>query len=66
MSSGLGNVVPPLLDHVVIYFSEKGLTEQQALTFFEHYQRRQWQNARGEPIKDWKMRAWQWIWQNHT
>ena len=62
MSSGLGNVVPPQLEHVVIYFSEKGLTEQQALTFFEHYQRRQWQNARGKTIKDWKMRAWQWIW----
>ncbi|UOE51363.1 hypothetical protein MTO98_09760 [Mucilaginibacter sp. SMC90] len=60
---GYGNQIPPDKNIVVIWFIEKGSNEITALAFYRSYQVKQWRNKRGNVIKDWKMRAWQWLWE---
>ena len=45
---------PPNLDQVKMYFSQKGMNEQEAQHFFQLYQIRQWRTKKGEMIKNWK------------
>ena len=55
------NGVPPLKQHVIIYFSEKNIHETEALSFYYHYQNLRWKNGRNRPIVNWKVKAWEWI-----
>jgi hypothetical protein len=59
---GLGRELPPVKKHVLVYFQQKGLSIQAATEFYQHYHKRNWLNLNGNLIKDWKMCAWQWIW----
>lgn len=59
---GLGKVVPPLDEHVFIYFIQKAIAEQEAVEFLEYYNKRGWVNETGFPIKNWKTAACDWIW----
>lgn len=59
-----GRDIPPSRFQVQVYFQQKGLRRATANSFFDYYELRGWQNKFGVQIKDWKMRAWQWIWAN--
>jgi hypothetical protein len=59
---GFGRQIPPDKASVIIWFIEKGSNETTALNFYKFYQLRKWTNTRGTLIKDWKMRAWEWLW----
>ncbi|MBN9293613.1 MAG: hypothetical protein J0G96_06505 [Flavobacteriia bacterium] len=62
--TGYGQCVPPQKPHVIIYFLEKGLSEKKAIDFFEQYAKRKWLNNQGNRIKNWKVHAWEWAWEN--
>jgi hypothetical protein len=59
---GLGKQIPPDRQNVIIWFIEKGSNEITALNFFKFNQSKGWANNKGKPFKDWKMRAWEWLW----
>lgn len=61
-TNGLGHIIPPSIEHVLIYFCQKKRDEDEAYAFFDYYSAREWQNKKGEKIKDWKVHAWGWIW----
>jgi hypothetical protein len=59
---GFGGQIPPSLQHVSIYFIQKGFSDNDALDFFNHYESKRWLNKEGILIKNWKITAWEWIW----
>ncbi|WP_198405698.1 hypothetical protein [Chitinophaga caeni] len=59
---GCGGTVPPSLQHVKIYFDQKGLPEKAAEGFFRYYQARKWKTEKGCPVRNWKVAATNWIW----
>jgi len=59
---GYGAQIPPLLDHVIIYFLQKKESKDSAIDFFNYYEGKKWKNRRGNEIRDWKVHAWNWIW----
>ena len=59
---GLGCSVPPLWQHVLIYFIQQDQTAAHAKEFFDYYSKRKWLNSGSALIKNWKVIAWQWIW----
>ena len=63
---GSGKQVPPLKDHVFIYFIEKGASEKLADGFFQHYTDLQWKTNRLKPLSNWKVAAWEWILKYHV
>lgn len=62
---GYGKDIPPLLLHVEIYFNQLNCEAKVAKDFYAHYTQRGWCNRFGQPIKDWKMHAWEWLWYDH-
>ncbi|GAA4906355.1 hypothetical protein [Mucilaginibacter defluvii] len=62
-SDGAGISIPPIKEHVVIYFIQHGKPENYAINFFDHFASNQWRNSRGSVIKNWKWCAWDWIYQ---
>jgi len=64
--TGHGNIVPPLRDHVIIYFLEKGATEKSAHEFWYQWNQRHWKGRGGILIANWKVCAWRWIYYSHT
>ncbi|MBS1527697.1 MAG: hypothetical protein JST19_18775 [Bacteroidetes bacterium] len=58
---GKGTSVPPIKEHVIIYFSEKGADRSQAMNFFVDLDKRKWKNNRGKLIANWKCAAWNYI-----
>lgn len=52
---------PPPLEHVKIYFDEKGAPEIEAEKFFNYYEARDWLNKSFNPITNWKASARNWI-----
>lgn len=60
-SSGSGNDMPPIGAHVKIYFSQKGMTEAEAETFFNEYNKRHWKSPHGTQVQNWKAMASNWI-----
>ena len=59
---GLGSEVPPQWEHVLIFFDQAGFTESEARQFFQHYESSNWCSPKGTPIKSWKTKAQEWIW----
>jgi hypothetical protein len=59
----LGIAIPPLKKHVLIYFSQQGQPLEMATDFFDAYEKAGWKNRKGRFIKNWKVHAWQWIWE---
>ena len=64
LPAGHGCQIPPSRRHVQAYFLQKGIGAEKADVFFDYYESQKWHNRSGRLIKDWKMRAWQWIWAN--
>ncbi len=60
---GLGRDIPPTIQHVTIYFIQKGLTEQHAVSFFKQLEVLKWETLYGNPIRNWKTFALDWIWE---
>jgi hypothetical protein len=60
-SVGMGTAVPPSKNHVLINFLQKGAQEDNALNFYEHFQKKKWKNKRSNKLGNWKIAAWNWI-----
>ncbi len=61
-TSGFGNCIPPTLQHLRIYFEQKGLPSLSAESFYSYCQQRNWKTKTGIPIKNWKAAANNWMW----
>lgn len=51
----------PSMEAVKIYFSQKGMNEQEAEHFFMFYQMKQWRSSKGNLLTNWKSLAHGWI-----
>lgn len=60
---GSGTSVPPTTKQVEIYFLQKGCSQEAAATFFHHFEAMLWRGKSGKPIRNWKTRACDWIWE---
>ena len=58
---GSGNSIPPLKEHVIIYFLEKGCLESDAVDFYQYFNKRKWKNKMHKQIPNWKAAAWNWM-----
>jgi hypothetical protein len=58
---GKGTSVPPLREHVIIYFSEKRYPESDAMDFYNYHEKNKWKNIRKKTIANWKIAAWGYI-----
>ena len=47
---------PPLLDEVILYFSEKGFSAEIAKKAFEYYSLADWKDSKGHKVKNWKQK----------
>jgi hypothetical protein len=54
-------IMPPRIQDVKIYFSQKGISDLEADHFFLYYEKKQWKNKNGLFLKSWKNCAWNWI-----
>lgn len=61
--SGFGYQMPPDFEYVVIYFSQKGQANL-AGNFFEEQSAGNWKTPTGFDIKNWKVAATEWIFNN--
>jgi len=52
------NSMPPRIQDVKIYFSQKGVPDLEAEHFFLFYEKKQWQSKNGHFLKSWKNIAW--------
>lgn len=57
------NSVTPLFVQVKIYFDQKGFEIEEAQQFFNEYSERDWKGKRGVPVKSWRAKALDWMWQ---
>ena len=55
------NTMPPSIQDVKIYFSQKGMTDLEAEHFFLFYEKKQWKSKNGNFFKSWKNIARNWI-----
>jgi len=60
-NTGFGKDVPPLKEHVIIYFVQKGCVEKDAIDFFAYFYEKRWKNYQGKTLSNWKMAAWEWV-----
>lgn len=58
---GQGCSVPPETKHVIIYFNEKGASDELALSFLAYWSKKGWLSNRLRPLSNWKVAAWTWI-----
>jgi hypothetical protein len=55
------NGMPPKIQEVKVYFSQKGIPDLEAEHFFLFYEKKQWKSKSGNSFKSWKNIAWSWI-----
>ena len=55
------SAMPPTIEAVKIYFSQKGIPDLEAEHFFLFYEKKQWRSKNGNFFKGWKAIAWNWI-----
>jgi hypothetical protein len=53
--------VPPAIQDVKIYFSQKGMPEAEAVAFFQFQEKRKWAASEGNSLSEWKTSARRWI-----
>jgi len=53
--------MPPTIQEVKAYFSQKGMPDLEANHFFLFYEKRKWKSKNDKPFKGWKNLAWNWI-----
>ena len=54
-------MMPPTIQEVKIYFTQKGISEKEAEHFFFFYERKQWTSRKGNFFRSWKSIAYRWI-----
>jgi hypothetical protein len=54
-------LIPPTIQEVKIYFSQKGISEKEAEHFFFYYEKKLWTSKKGNFFKNWKSIAYRWI-----
>jgi hypothetical protein len=52
---------PPKVDEVKVYFLQRGMMESEAEQFFLSYDQKNWKNAKGGVMSNWKGLAYKWI-----
>lgn len=52
---------PPSLETVKVYFSQKGMNDQEAEHFYRFYEMKQWRSSKGNLFRSWKSIAHGWI-----
>lgn len=55
------NVIPPTIEDVRIYFSQKGMPDSEAECFFLFYEKKKWRSSKGNLLTNWKPIAYRWI-----
>jgi hypothetical protein len=53
--------MPPTIQDVKIYFSQKEMPDLEADHFFLFYEKKNWESKKGQPFKSWKNIARSWI-----
>lgn len=53
--------IPPKIENVRVYFSQRGMTFSEADHFFLWHEKREWKTKKGEFLKNWKNSAYRWI-----
>ena len=61
MTGAASNTNSPIIEHVRIYFLQKGVAEGDANAFFGFYETRQWKSNTGRECRYWKTLANKWI-----
>jgi hypothetical protein len=54
-------IMPPAIEDIKVYFSQKGMPDREAEHFFLFYEKKQWKSKRGNFLKSWKNIARNWI-----
>ena len=49
--------IPPTLEEVEIYFTEKGFSHSLASRFHEYYESANWHDSKDKPVRNWKQKA---------
>lgn len=62
-TKGLGRQVPPQFGNVLIFFDQAGFPETEARRFYNHYEDMDWRGLKGGPIRNWKTKAQEWLWE---
>lgn len=57
----LNNSIPPRIEDVIIYFSQRGLPIGEAECFFLFHEKKGWKSKTGNYFKSWRNIAYQWI-----
>jgi hypothetical protein len=57
----LTKIIPPRIEDVRIYFSQKGMPVLEAEAFFIFYEKKNWKSKKGNFFKSWKNIAYYWI-----
>ena len=59
---GIENLIPTP-SQVQIYFDQKGFNEEEANRFYQFFDLSKWVGKKGAPIKNWRTKALEWMWQ---
>lgn len=54
-------IYTPLIDEVILYFTENGYTKESAVKAFNYYQENNWKDSRNNQVKNWKQKM-QGVW----
>ncbi len=58
---GMGYYIPPLMNHVVIYFLQQNMALSDVQKFYKHHEKLEWKTITGRKQKNWKVLAKDWI-----
>lgn len=53
----------PSIHQATIYFIQKGFEVKDAEQFYKEYSIRNWTGSKGIPVKNWRAKALDWMWQ---
>ena len=53
----------PSISQITIYFDQKGFEAKEVEDFFNEYNSRNWKGSKGIPVKNWRAKALDWMWQ---
>jgi hypothetical protein len=58
---GYMGTIPPTIQEVKDYFSQRCMPDLEADHFFLFYEKKEWKSKRSKPFNGWKNLAWNWI-----
>lgn len=54
-------IYTPIIDEVILYFTDNGYTKESAVKAFHYYQENDWKDSRNNQVKNWKQKM-QGVW----